>query len=209
MSGDPPEFMLPGPVADRVRPLRLARTPGNNPATTSTMSPDDCRILARADPNALPVLALDLGTTTGWAHRTSRCVTSGTMNWTERRGETRGDRLWRFWKWMRDTHAATPLSLIAYEMVQHMGDKQRLAAHCWAQFQAVVLTFAACKGIPVVDIHTGTLKKAVTGRGSHPKGTGKDAMIAAVRALGFAPEDHNEADALAVLHWATNLRGKD
>ena len=29
-------------------------------------------------------------------------------------------------------------------------------------------------------------------------------MMAAVRARGFVPSDHNEADALALLFWAVN-----
>jgi Holliday junction resolvasome RuvABC endonuclease subunit len=36
-----------------------------------------------------------------------------------------------------------------------------------------------------------------------PKGNAdKAAVIAAVKALGFDPADDNEADALALLHWA-------
>ena len=32
-------------------------------------------------------------------------------------------------------------------------------------------------------------------------------MIAAARARGFNPTDDNEADALAILHWALETRG--
>ena len=42
------------------------------------------------------------------------------------------------------------------------------------------------------------MKRHIAGKGNAPK----DDVIAAVRALGFDPEDDNEADALAVLHWA-------
>ena len=35
----------------------------------------------------------------------------------------------------------------------------------------------------------------------------KAAMIAAKRARGFAPADDNEADALALLLWATDVEG--
>ena len=44
----------------------------------------------------------------------------------------------------------------------------------------------------------GTIKKHATGKGN----AGKAAMIAAARARGFAPQDDNEADALALLAWA-------
>jgi Holliday junction resolvasome RuvABC endonuclease subunit len=43
-----------------------------------------------------------------------------------------------------------------------------------------------------------TIKQFTTGKGNAPK----DAMIKAMQALGHAPADDNEADALALLHWA-------
>jgi Holliday junction resolvasome RuvABC endonuclease subunit len=44
----------------------------------------------------------------------------------------------------------------------------------------------------------GTIKRHATGRGNADKKT----VIDAVRKLGFAPADDNEADALALLKWA-------
>ena len=52
---------------------------------------------------------------------------------------------------------------------------------------------ATYQGVPV-----GTIKKYATGKGN----ANKAAMIAAMQALGFQPADDNEADALALLHWA-------
>ena len=49
----------------------------------------------------------------------------------------------------------------------------------------------------------GTIKRHVTGQGN----ADKQAVIAAVRARGFAPADDNEADALAILLWAIDTRG--
>ena len=56
----------------------------------------------------------------------------------------------------------------------------------------------ADQGVPV-----GTIKRYATGRGN----ANKAAMIAAMRARGFAPADDNEADALALLLWATDAEG--
>ncbi|MCX8006193.1 MAG: hypothetical protein N2688_14785, partial [Burkholderiaceae bacterium] len=56
----------------------------------------------------------------------------------------------------------------------------------------------AYEGVPV-----GTIKRFATGRGNADKA----AMIAAVRARGFAPADDNEADAIALLLWATDPQG--
>jgi Holliday junction resolvasome RuvABC endonuclease subunit len=44
----------------------------------------------------------------------------------------------------------------------------------------------------------GTIKRHVAGKGNADKA----AVIAAVKALGYNPADDNEADALALLHWA-------
>lgn len=167
-------------------------------------------VIERRDPFALPVLCLDLGASMGFAYRTSACVTSGVMNWNLRARETHGKRLLRIWRWLHAVHRATPLSLIAYEIVHHMGAKQVMAAHAWAQYQGVVEMFAARHEIRVKTVAVATLKKAITGRGSkHPRAEGqtgsdaaKEAMMAAVIAQGFKPDSHDEADALGVLLWA-------
>lgn len=168
-------------------------------------------VVERRDPFALPVLALDLGASMGFAYRTSACITSGVMNWNLRARDTHGKRLLRIWRWLHAIHRATPLALIAYEVVHHMGAKQVMAAHAWAQYQGVVEMFAARQEIAVKTVAVATLKKAITGRGSkHPRAEGqtgseaaKEAMLAAVRAHGFAPREHNEADAIGILLWAT------
>ena len=44
----------------------------------------------------------------------------------------------------------------------------------------------------------GTIKRHIAGKGN----ADKQAVISAVKTLGFNPVDDNEADALALLHWA-------
>jgi hypothetical protein len=56
----------------------------------------------------------------------------------------------------------------------------------------------AYKPAPPCGVPVATIKRHVTGRGNAHKA----AVIAAVQALGFIPADDNEADALALLHWA-------
>lgn len=151
------------------------------------------------DPSALPVLALDLATHCGFALRTSRTITSGTVDFTERRNETRGGRLWRFQQWLADFHAATPLVLVAYERVN--GHMRGPAQACYAQFEGVLLCWCAKRQIPVRAVPVSTLKRAIAGTGK----ADKSQMIAAVAARGFTPNDDNEADALAVLLYATRV----
>jgi hypothetical protein len=47
-------------------------------------------------------------------------------------------------------------------------------------------------------VPVGTIKRHIAGKGNADKA----AVIAAVKALGFDPQDDNEADALALLDWA-------
>lgn len=58
--------------------------------------------------------------------------------------------------------------------------------------------------IPYRGVPVGTIKHHVTGKGN----ADKEAVIAAVRALGFDPVDDNEADALALLDWALKHGGR-
>ena len=56
----------------------------------------------------------------------------------------------------------------------------------------------AYQGVPV-----GTIKQFIAGKGNADKA----AVIAAIRSRGFNPADDNEADALAILLWATETQG--
>jgi Holliday junction resolvasome RuvABC endonuclease subunit len=58
-------------------------------------------------------------------------------------------------------------------------------------------------GIPYQGVPVGTIKRHVTGKGNADKA----AVIAAIRTRGFNPTDDNEADALAILLWATETNG--
>ena len=57
--------------------------------------------------------------------------------------------------------------------------------------------------MPYEGVPVGTIKRFATGRGNADKA----AMIAAIRARGYDPVDNNEADAIALLLWATEGHG--
>lgn len=149
------------------------------------------------------MLALDLATHCGYAFQTSACVLSGTESFAERGRETRGDRLWRFQQWVAEFHRAQPLSMVAYEKVQ--GHMRGAAQSCYAQFEGVLLAWCAKRQVRVSAVNPKTLKRVIAGSGN----ADKSSMKAAVRAYGFAPADDNEADALAVLLYATNRTTTD
>jgi Holliday junction resolvasome RuvABC endonuclease subunit len=68
---------------------------------------------------------------------------------------------------------------------------------------ATLTSWAELRGIPYEGVPVGTIKRHATGKGN----ADKEAMIAAARERGFSPADDNEADAIAILHWAIETNG--
>ena len=152
-------------------------------------------------PGAL--LALDLGTVTGWALRTPEgVVLSGTVSFRPSRYDGGGMRYLRFRSWLDElAEDAGGLSAIWFEEVRrHLGTD---AAHVHGGFLATLTSWAEQSRIPYEGVPVGTIKRYAADRGN----AGKDAVIAAMRARGFKPADDNEADALALLLWAIETRG--
>jgi Holliday junction resolvasome RuvABC endonuclease subunit len=153
------------------------------------------------------LLALDLGTTTGWALRAADgLITSGTVscngNIRPSRYDGGGMRYLRFTNWLAELDRLSgPIAAIWFEEVRrHAGTD---AAHIYGGLMATLTSWAELRGIPYSGVPVGTIKRHVTGRGNAPK----QAMIAAARARGFSPADDNEADAIALLLWAIETNG--
>lgn len=144
------------------------------------------------------ILALDLGTTTGWAlrDRTGR-ITSGSQSFKPQRFEGGGMRFLRFKRWLTElkAHAEGIDALVFEEVRRHVSTD---AAHAYGGFLATLTAWCEHHGVPYQGVPVGTIKKHVTGKGN----ASKDEMMAAMRARGYLPTDDNEADALALLHWA-------
>jgi hypothetical protein len=149
------------------------------------------------------VLALDLGTTTGWALRGhDGQIVSGTASFRPSRYDGGGMRYLRFTNWLTEINQLSgPIAAIWYEEVRaHAGTD---AAHVFGGFLATLTAWGELRGVPYQGVPVGTIKRHVTGHGNAPK----QAMIAAARARGFSPADDNEADAIAILLWALETRG--
>ena len=149
------------------------------------------------------LLALDLGTTTGWALRApDGLITSGTVSFRPSRYDGGGMRYLRFTNWLTELDQLSgPIAAIWYEEVRrHVGTD---AAHVYGGLMATLTAWAELRGVPYQGVPVGTIKIHATGKGNAPK----EAMIAAARARGFHPADDNEADAIAILHWALDTRG--
>lgn len=154
------------------------------------------------DTRAMTVLALDLGTKTGWAlHGSDQAITSGTAEFKNDRWQGGGMRFLRFKQWLTEIKQMTGgLDAVLLEEVRrHAGVD---AAHAYGGFLAHVTTWCEHHQIPYEVVPVGTIKRHATGKGN----ANKEAMIAAARRRGFDPTDDNEADALALLGWAQDHR---
>ena len=159
--------------------------------------------LAGHRPDQPAILALDLGTRTGWAMRTmSGQVVSGTHDFRPHRFEGGGMRYLRFTEWLTElaAHAHGIQRVVFEEVRRHAGTD---AAHVYGGFLATLAAWCEEHEIPYEGVPVGTIKRHVTGKGN----ASKQQVIAAIRSRGFNPADDNEADALAILLWALEPRG--
>ena len=108
----------------------------------------------------------------------------------------------RFRAWLQEVdETAGGVGAVYFEEVRsHRGVT---AAHAYGGFLAHLTAWAEANKIPYRGVPVATIKRHVTGKGN----ADKEAVIAAVRALGFDPADDNEADALALLVWALKTGG--
>lgn len=144
------------------------------------------------------LLALDLGQQTGWAVlSTNREMTSGSCTFKPNRFEGGGMSMLRFRNWLEEMQSLVgPFKAVLFEEVR--AHKGTTAAHIYGGFLGQLTCWCEINNIPYQGVPVATIKKEVTGKGN----AGKDEVITAVRALGFNPSDDNEADAIAILHWA-------
>ena len=148
------------------------------------------------------ILALDLGTQTGWAiAKPSGVVTSGTQSFRPQRFEGGGMRYLRFRRWLDEVHHLTSIGEVHFEEVRrHQGVD---AAHVYGGLLGQLSAWCEQHQIPYAGVPVGTIKRHATGKGN----ADKEAMIAAAQERGFSPADDNEADAIAILHWAIETNG--
>jgi len=150
------------------------------------------------------ILALDLGTTTGWAMLCDGTITSGSQSFKPQRFEGGGMRFLKFKRWLAETRycAEWGIDAVYFEEVRrHAGVD---AAHAYGGFLAHLTAWCEHHQIPYQGVPVGTIKKHATGKGN----AGKLLMFAAAKVRGYDPIDDNEADALALLDWAM-LQGSE
>jgi Holliday junction resolvasome RuvABC endonuclease subunit len=138
------------------------------------------------------VLALDLGTKTGFALRVNGKITGGTLKLRHDRAAS-GARFLDFRIWLTRIIKIQDIRGVFFERVYaHKGTE---AAHVYGGFMYALA--AVCEELRVKcrGFDVGSIKKHATGKGNATKAE----VIAAMRDRGFDPGDDNEADALAIL----------
>jgi len=139
------------------------------------------------------LLALDLGTKTGWATNSNAGITYGMQEFKNDRFSGGGMRFLKFEKWLMSL--PKPSQVVFEEVRRHAATD---AAHVYGGLMATLTKWCESEGIPYQGVPVGTIKKSFTGNGSAKK----DAMIAEAKRRGFDVDDDNQADALALLcYW--------
>ena len=154
----------------------------------------------------MKILALDLGTKTGWAFSDAKDIKrvySGMQDFSLKRGESPGMRLLSFDKWIYEMLAKHKPKMVGYEMPHQRG------GHSTQLLLSMLgILHVACEkaGIEYASVHSATLKKSATGSGK----ASKEEMIR-IAVVKFSREiiDDNEADALHILAWARNTFEKE
>lgn len=150
----------------------------------------------------MTVLTLDLGTNTGWAYLdVDNQVTHGVEvfkdprmnNWRIKNAETHGARFYKFQCWLQQMMTRN-IDVIVYEEMNFTTNCS--AAYFYGGLRGILLATAYQHNISIHGINVVIIKKLMTGKGRATK----QEIIAAVKKLGYEPEDDNAADALAILY---------
>jgi len=145
------------------------------------------------------ILALDLGTKTGYAvRRRDAKLLHGTEDFTPRASWAPGQKWQRFRSWLSSTITENNVTQIAFEDVKRHGPGQVLAAHAYGGFRAMLEMVADQHRVTLVPFGVGQIKKHWTGSGVAKK----DDMVMQATVRRFRVVDDNNADALAILHLA-------
>ena len=147
------------------------------------------------------ILALDLGTTTGWALSEyvfgKRRITYGKENFTPGRFEGGGMRFLKFQNWLDSVHKLCGgVQAIYFEEVRRHASTD--AAHAYGGYMGKLTEWCELMRVPYQGVPVGTIKKHATGKGN----ASKLEMIESAEKRGHSPSDDNEADALAILYWS-------
>jgi len=112
------------------------------------------------------ILALDLGTLTGWAHSAGY---SGTWDLSVKRDESRDMRLIRFRSKLQQTFSGIAVDLIVFEAARNAAPGMQGSLVVQAELQAVLKVWADDEDIDYRGYSAKEIKKHATGKGNASK----------------------------------------
>jgi hypothetical protein len=117
------------------------------------------------------VLALDLGTTTGWAFTSvTGVIISGTWDLYPRKGETEGERYRKFLEaldqFYGDKYQTAKLEVVYEDVRRHAGT---IACHVYGGLLATLKMWCIEKGVTCTGIEVGKIKKFWAFKGTPAK----------------------------------------
>lgn len=148
------------------------------------------------------ILALDLGTQTGWAvggkKVPKKIVASGFKSLQAQKHQHPGLRFYRFAKLLNELADEYNIEQIYYEHVNaHLGKK---AAQVYGGMLGVLYVFCAQQALPCFPFFPSDIKSFITGKSDADKAS----VINSLREQNIFISDNNEADAAALLLLAAS-----
>jgi len=148
------------------------------------------------------ILTLDLGSNVGWALYNAdneQVISSNTQKFKAGKFDSPNKRWHDFGIWLKEIKQQYgEINSVYFEQVDFLSSRSTAWPHFYGGLLAKLFDFCEHHNIMYSGVSVGTIKKHITGKGN----AGKEQVIAAIRALGHAPCDDNEADALALMHYA-------
>ena len=152
------------------------------------------------------ILAIDLGTHTGFAISANGMINSGSVDFSRYKGckskpaDHIGGTFLSFDQWIKNMLPVFKIDCIAYESVMRWSSSD--AAKTYGGLRGIMLARAAKANIPCLGYSVTHIKKFWTGKGT----ADKDAMVAETkkRFPDLPLSGDNEADALALIHLHIN-----
>lgn len=143
----------------------------------------------------MTVLAIDPGTSLGWAFRDKEgVITHGTLDLKPGRHEGAGMRFLKLKRWLTETkNGLGDLEELVFEDVR--GHKGTYAAQIYGGIVATITAWCEANEIPYRGIKVSEWKKPLTGKGN----CSKDLCNEAVKRLGYQAETSDEYDAIGIL----------
>ncbi len=148
------------------------------------------------------ILAIDPGQSCGWSHSSGQY---GAQKFEKRPWRHPYAHYLDFRGWLLGMIDQFEVGRIAYEGTFAFSNRGGNTTR--QEWQGIIHSVAAERDLPTISVLPNVLKKYITGNGNAEK---PDMLAAVLQRFGiaFAPDDHDAAEAVCVLSWATWKAGE-